>query len=121
MKLFIKYCIIALAWVLTSCEKEPIQYPTLNPEKVVLKVGEKTSVELVKNDYRLHHVRIIAVYPIDNKPAETFLCEISDINDLSFNLKAQHIGVDTLVIEYHYTTGTFAYGEDCILPIRVEE
>ena len=46
MKLLLKSCMLAIVLMLASCNA-PIQYPTLNPEKVVLKVGEQASVELI--------------------------------------------------------------------------
>lgn len=121
MKLILWCFMLTFALMLASCEQEPVKYPTLNPEKMVLKVGDKVAVRLVKNDYRTHHVRIHGVYPINNKPAKEFLCQIGDHDDEMFTLYARHSGCDTLVVSYGYTLGIFAHGRNCILPIRVEE
>ena len=122
MKLVFKYCLLALALMLASCEQEEIlEYVTLSPEKIVLKVGEEAHVELTATSYKVHHIRTIAVYPKNDIAVEDFLCEINDVKNQSFNLKALHPGVDTLVVQYHYGLGTFAYSGRCRLPIRVEE
>lgn len=119
MKLFFKYCMLILVLTLASCEPGPIKYPTLNPEKVVLKVGEEANIELIKNDYRLHHVRIGGAHFAHEHIEQ--VCEISDVKDLSFKVKALHLGVDTVIVEYRYTMSIFAYSSDEILPICVEE
>lgn len=118
MKLLLKSCMLAIVLMLASCNA-PIQYPTLNPEKVVLKVGEQASIELVDNDYRVHHVERGKVY--SRHEGSEQVCEISDVKESSFIIKALRPGVDTVVVEYGYTISTFAYGSHCILPIRIEE
>lgn len=114
----LKYCKLVVVLMLASCN-DPIQYPTLNPEKVVLEVGEEATIELVDNDYRVHHVERGKVY--SRYEGQEQVCEISDVKDSSFKIKALRPGCDTVVVEYGYTISTFAYGSHCILPIRVEE